>query len=49
MSIYTNAQNIKTKEALTVIRNPGNTNDGTCPDRVLFTNPENEYCGKLMG
>lgn len=48
MSTYTNFS-IPIKENLTRLRNPGCTNDGTCPDRVLFTNPENEYCGKLMG
>ena len=48
MSTYTNFS-IPIKENLMRLRNPGCMNDGTCPDRVLFTNPENEYCGKLMG
>lgn len=48
MSTYTN-EHIRIKENISRLRNPGNKNDGLCPDRVIFSNAENIYYGTLIG
>lgn len=37
------------KENVMRVRNPGNDDDGICPDRLIFTNGENIYKGTLVG
>ena len=48
MSTYTDLH-IRRKENLTILRMPGNSNDGITPQRVILANPENIYSGTFKG
>ena len=48
MSIYINYV-VNSRENLSRIRNPGSTDDGVSPERVVFTNPNNIYYGTFAG
>ena len=48
MSTYTN-YTVKARENLSRIRNPGCSDDGLSPERVIFSNPDNIYYGTFAG
>ena len=48
MSTYTNYI-VKARENLSRIRNPGCSDDGLSPERVIFSNPNNIYNGIFKG
>ena len=48
MSTYTDLH-IRRKENLTILRMPGNPNDGITSQRVILANPENIYNGTFKG
>lgn len=48
MSTYTDLHT-RIKENLTILRMPGNPNDGITGQRVIFANPENIYEGTFKG
>lgn len=48
MSTYTDLH-IRRKENLTILRMPGDPNDGITPQRVILANPENIYEGTFKG
>lgn len=48
MSTYTDLHT-RRRENVTILRNPGNQDDGITPQRVIFANPENIYEGTFNG
>lgn len=48
MSTYTDLH-VRRKENLTILRMPGDPNDGITPQRVILANPENIYDGTFRG
>ena len=48
MSTYTDLHT-RRRENITILRMPGDPNDGITPQRVIFANPENIYEGTFRG
>jgi len=48
MSTYTDLHN-RIKENVTILRRPGNKDDGMTPQKVQFINPENQFYGTFNG
>ena len=48
MSTYTDLHT-RIRENLTILRQPGNDDDGMTPQRVIFANPANVYYGTFKG